>query len=407
LYWRNGVNNAWNTWKKILDTSNTTYTASVTSGTSAAYQIGTLKIGDTETTIYGKNTTYTSLKNPYPIQIQANSTVLGTYDGSATTTVNITAANLGLSTVFDYKGITTTTLTDGSTSQTIKIDNRDYKAKTGDVVIVNGDTDKEYFWNGTKWEELGRTIDLSGYELIGHTHDYLPLSGGTMTGPITFNLTDADKNVIRINNGTYTDSTIGQYGYTLKYLGSGSGDNNSLALFSDNCAASTQNKAIEIKQSGDIHTRNIIPLANNTHSLGSSNYKWSNVYATTFTGNLTGNVTGHLSGTISMTSGDANVYRNILVTNGSNGICYSAAGNVLLNYATGDVKATSFTGNLKGNVTGTADIAKTLPHFKISSNGTLPSDGSPEYVKFATITIPTTAWARKSVTLIFQDYEGK
>ena len=36
----------------------------------------------------------------------------------------------------------------------------------------------------------------------------------------------------------------------------------------------------------------IIPRLNNTYELGSSNYKWANVYATTFVGNVTGNVSG-------------------------------------------------------------------------------------------------------------------
>lgn len=97
LYWRNGRNDTWNSWKKILDNTNTTYTASVTSSTSGAYQIGTLKIGDTETILYGKNTTYSSLKNPYSLTIQGNGTTLsnGIYDGSAAKTVNITATNVG------------------------------------------------------------------------------------------------------------------------------------------------------------------------------------------------------------------------------------------------------------------------------------------------------------------------
>jgi hypothetical protein len=33
----------------------------------------------------------------------------------------------------------------------------------------------------------------------------------------------------------------------------------------------------------------IIPRIDNTYTLGSTNYKWANIYATTFTGNLTGN----------------------------------------------------------------------------------------------------------------------
>ena len=45
-----------------------------------------------------------------------------------------------------------------------------------------------------------------------------------------------------------------------------------------------------------------------------------------------------------MTAGTSDVYRDILVTNGSNGVCYASGSKVQLNYSTGDVKATSFTG---------------------------------------------------------------
>ena len=51
-------------------------------------------------TISSKDTTYTSLKNPYALTIQGNGTTLtnGTYDGSAAKTVNITPANIGAAT---------------------------------------------------------------------------------------------------------------------------------------------------------------------------------------------------------------------------------------------------------------------------------------------------------------------
>lgn len=54
--------------------------------------------------------------------------------------------------------------------------------KKGDVYAV-GPEDQlnkpEYYWDGDSWEYLGQLVDLSGY---------LPLTGGTMTGAIDFNL---------------------------------------------------------------------------------------------------------------------------------------------------------------------------------------------------------------------------
>lgn len=46
-------------------------------------------------TISSTNTTYTSLKNPYALTIQGNGTSLGSYDGSAAKTINITYSNVG------------------------------------------------------------------------------------------------------------------------------------------------------------------------------------------------------------------------------------------------------------------------------------------------------------------------
>lgn len=47
-------------------------------------------VGDTDTT-------YTALKNPYAITVQAEGTTLNTYDGSSAQTVNITRSSLGIS----------------------------------------------------------------------------------------------------------------------------------------------------------------------------------------------------------------------------------------------------------------------------------------------------------------------
>lgn len=144
------------------------------------------------------------------LTIQANGTTIGTYDGSATLTANITTESLGLSKVFDYKGITTTKLTNGSNDNPILInDEEEYYQKIGDVVIVDAYPDKEYFWNGSKWEELGRIIDLSGYSQTAHKHDATDITSGTLsvTSGGTGLSTIATGHVI-IGNGTGTPSTL-------------------------------------------------------------------------------------------------------------------------------------------------------------------------------------------------------
>ena len=54
-----------------------------------------------------------------------------------------------------FKGETTTTLTDGSTTNPVTINGASYTAKQGDLVVSGN---KEYVWDGSKWIELG---DLS------------------------------------------------------------------------------------------------------------------------------------------------------------------------------------------------------------------------------------------------------
>ena len=81
--------------------------------------------------------------------------------------------------------------------------------------------------------------------------------------------------------------------------------------------------------SDDYVFRNITPNANNTYALGNTSHKWSNVYATTFTGNVTGNVSGtaaNVTGVVAVANGGtgqtsaknaANAFMNALDTGSS------------------------------------------------------------------------------------------
>lgn len=57
---------------------------------------------------------------------------------------------------------------------------------------------------------------------------------------------------------------------------------------------------------GNLSSRQIAPSANGSYSLGTSSLKWSNVYATTFTGNLNGNATTATSATTATTANRVN-----------------------------------------------------------------------------------------------------
>lgn len=117
------------------------------------------------------------------------------------------------------------------------------------------------------------------YEKKGHSHSYLPLAGGTMTGTIN------SQSIIPKTNTTYNlGSTANQFNvvYT-RYIDTVSGYNLRLR------AAGTEHINM---LGGNVNvTANIIPTASNTYNLGSSAVKYANAYATTFTGNLKGAMT--------------------------------------------------------------------------------------------------------------------
>lgn len=132
-------------------------------------------------------------------------------------------------------------------------------------------------------------------------------AGDDMTGDLGIIFGDTDKFV----HFKYNTSSLINNSWRLGVLGAGSGDANYFVIQSggvSNSSNSTWNNAIRIgQQTYDVaFGGNVYPLENNKKSLGTSSLKWSNVYATTFTGNLTGNVTGNLTGTASKATADAN-----------------------------------------------------------------------------------------------------
>lgn len=145
----------------------------------------------------------------------------------------------------------------------------------GEVTGVKGNAESTY-----RTGNVNLTPANIGAAAANHTHSYLPLSGGTLTGTL--------------------------------------------------------------------NSRAIAPTATNTYALGTSSLKWSNVYATTFTGNLTGNVTGSLSGNATTATTASKVNQTLTLT-----------GNV--------------TGSVSLNATGTRTMTTTIAD-KAVTNGKLADD---------------------------------
>lgn len=82
-------------------------------------------------------------------------------------------SQLGITGAMHFAGTTTTVLTDGATTNPIKVNSKDYTAIAGDVVLYSG---KEFIWTGSAWEILGdegsyalktRTINGDGTYITG------------------------------------------------------------------------------------------------------------------------------------------------------------------------------------------------------------------------------------------------
>lgn len=123
----------------------------------------------------------------------------------------------------------------------------------------------------------------------------LPLAGGTMTGTIKTAMSGSH---LDGNNGTKaiinSTATASQYATLFRkkstngvFTLNGWSDNVLLAYTDDaRVTAGTNAVATGVKF---FENGNLVPYLNNQQTLGTSSYKWSNVYATTFTGALSGN----------------------------------------------------------------------------------------------------------------------
>lgn len=162
-----------------------------------------------------------TMANPYTLTIQGNGTGLGTYNGASAQTINITPANIGAATsghTHNYAasstagGAATKAIQDNSGQQidTTYIKNLTVSGKVvtytrGDGTtgtITTQDTNTTYATGNTTtlgltklYTSTGTAVDgtmtqaaintaLDGKSATSHTHSYLPLSGGTVTGVV-------------------------------------------------------------------------------------------------------------------------------------------------------------------------------------------------------------------------------
>lgn len=217
----------------------------------------------------------TSVNGSANVNLKLPATIKATLTGNASTAT--TLANARTINGTSFNGSANITTANWGTARTITIGN------TGKS--VNGSAN-------ITW-----SLSEIGAAASSHTHSYLPLSGGTMTGTISSSKTTGT--YLAGSQGTAViNSTASGGSYTTLLKANSSNGKFTLSVYQTYMLLGyMSNKTIEAgnnnldKSLRFLEDGTLIPGASNVQNLGSSTTKWLNVYATTFTGNLAGNAT--------------------------------------------------------------------------------------------------------------------
>jgi len=150
----------------------------------------------------------------------------GTTSGAEKRISDVESAVAALSNATHWLGITTTTLSDGSTTNPVTINGQSVTAVSGDIVQANGGA--EYIFNGTAWQELGTSI--------GTLKAFAYVDTGTVT------ITPAGTNASSSVSGTCSVTPSGTIGVgcgTANYTPSGSVSGTAVTLTSGNVGSVT------------------------------------------------------------------------------------------------------------------------------------------------------------------------
>lgn len=249
----------------------------------------------------------TSVNGSANVNLKLPATIKATLTGNASTAT--TLANARTINGTSFNGSANITTANWGTARTITIGN------TGKS--VNGSAN-------ITW-----SLSEIGAAASSHTHSYLPLSGGTMTGTISSSKTTGT--YLAGSQGTAViNSTASGGSYTTLLKANSSNGKFTLSVYQTYMLLGyMSNKTIEAgnnnldKSLRFLEDGTLIPGASNVQNLGSSNTKWLNVYATTFTGNLAGNAT---TATTATKANQLTTARTIAISGGVTGTATSFNG---------------------------------------------------------------------------------
>lgn len=249
----------------------------------------------------------TSVNGSANVNLKLPATIKATLTGNASTAT--TLANARTINGTSFNGSANITTANWGTARTITIGN------TGKS--VNGSAN-------ITW-----SLSEIGAAASSHTHSYLPLSGGTMTGTISSSKTTGT--YLAGSQGTAViNSTASGGSYTTLLKANSSNGKFTLSVYQTYMLLGyMSNKTIEAgnnnldKSLRFLEDGTLIPGASNVQNLGSSSTKWLNVYATTFTGNLSGNAT---TATTATKANQLTTARTIAISGGVTGTATSFNG---------------------------------------------------------------------------------
>lgn len=249
----------------------------------------------------------TSVNGSGNVNLKLPATIKATLTGNASTAT--TLANARTINGTSFNGSANITTANWGTARTITIGN------TGKS--VNGSAN-------VTW-----SLSEIGAAASSHTHSYLPLSGGTITGTISSSKTTGT--YLAGSQGTAViNSTASGGSYTTLLKANSSNGKFTLSVYQTYMLLGyMSNKTIEASNNNldkslrFLEDGTLIPGASNVQNLGSSSTKWLNVYATTFTGNLAGNAT---TATTATKANQLTTARTIAISGGVTGTATSFNG---------------------------------------------------------------------------------
>lgn len=373
----------------------------------------------------------TSLKNPHSLTFGSKS-----YDGSSGQ--EITAADLGLGAALKYKGITTTNVVDDRTTANVTIDSKTHTPSTGDVVFYGN---KEFVWNGSKWEELGyaNTLTLnqvttggpSGTSSVassGHTHSVT--ASGSVSSSFTgsaVNTGTPSSNTTSVATGAHTHGTSsnGDHTHTVTATGSvsssftgtavntGTDSSNVASVSLDShkhtISATGTTSKVSVPTTSHTHTVSISGSGSFTGTAGNTGGPSANttsVASGTHTHSVTGTVQSggashtHTYDTYSLSASASGGVLTISLSTGSGNVGYTTASHSHV-FASGSASATA--ASSRYDVPNTSHTHSFTPSGSVSFSGSDATTGSASSASGHTVSVATGAHVHSMGTAIAND----